>query len=400
MMEQRREIEDDASRLYREQFVSLLEQQEPSLSPSLLQAFTEVPRHAFITQYYRRHNQQLEWQLERVPSSSDHREAWQAWYEAIYADEVLVTQISDQGWPTSSSTQPSVMAMMLEALDLRPGHRVLEIGSGTGYNAAIMAHLVGDPSLITSVELDPNTAVQAKHILDQIVGSGITVHIGNGLEGYAAHAPYHRIIATASHLPVVPSWVQQLAPGGILLMDLRGNIAGAMLRLEKSLDGQHVHGRFLAGWQAAFMPLRSSWWRTSTRLPGNYQERPLIEQALVYACEFSPECCFRHDFALWLQWAFPTGSRHWRRYLKTETQELLFLDHHSETVLRMIQSEEAERWRVEVYGQRFLWTHLREAYQQWQEAGCPGVNDYTFDMDERGRQIISVSSRTFLLISE
>ena len=85
-------------------------------------------------------------------------EGGDGWAEAlgvVYSDEALITRRDDEGMPTSSASQPSVVAMMLEALDLEPGMRVLEIGAGTGYNAALMAEMVGDAGLVTTIDIDP-----------------------------------------------------------------------------------------------------------------------------------------------------------------------------------------------------------------------------------------------------
>ena len=101
--------------------------------------------------------------------------------------------------PTSSSSSPDAMAFMLEDAQLHPGLRILEIGTGTGYNAALLAHILGNPRLVFTVEIDPTLAKRAQHRLDQVAGEGITMHAGNGLHGFAAGAPYTRIIATGSY---------------------------------------------------------------------------------------------------------------------------------------------------------------------------------------------------------
>ncbi|MBA3748099.1 MAG: methyltransferase, FxLD system, partial [Solirubrobacterales bacterium] len=83
----------------------------------------------------------------------------------VYENQAIVTAKDERGIPASSSTQPSMMASMLEQLDLRPGQRVLEVGAGTGYNAALLARLVGARGRVVSVELDPATARRARRAL-------------------------------------------------------------------------------------------------------------------------------------------------------------------------------------------------------------------------------------------
>ncbi|MBV9366150.1 MAG: hypothetical protein JOY89_18080, partial [Solirubrobacterales bacterium] len=85
--------------------------------------------------------------------------------EAVYRDEPHVIKKDLEGRPLSSSSQPGIMAQMLDRLDLRPGHRVLEIGAGSGYNAALMSRLVGPSGRITSVDIDPQIAGDARRAL-------------------------------------------------------------------------------------------------------------------------------------------------------------------------------------------------------------------------------------------
>ncbi len=72
----------------------------------------------------------------------------------MYQNQALTTQVDARGLPTSSSSQPAVMALMLSYLDVKPGMRILEIGTGTGYNAALLVRLTGDPRLVTTLEID------------------------------------------------------------------------------------------------------------------------------------------------------------------------------------------------------------------------------------------------------
>ena len=85
--------------------------------------------------------------------------------KVVYSDEALITRRDEKGDPTSSASQPAVVAMMLEALDLKPGLRVLEIGAGTGYNAALMAEVVGDQRLVTTIDIDADVVAQTGRLL-------------------------------------------------------------------------------------------------------------------------------------------------------------------------------------------------------------------------------------------
>src|SRR5579885_1550205 len=122
------------------------------------------------------HNAALEEALRRVPRELFLPDiAIREGLEHIYADEAIVTKRSSQGAPLSSSSAPSMMAIMLEQLDLRPGLRVLELGAGTGYNAALLAELIGDPGAVITVDIEPDIVEQARQNLASAGYEGVTV---------------------------------------------------------------------------------------------------------------------------------------------------------------------------------------------------------------------------------
>jgi protein-L-isoaspartate O-methyltransferase len=150
----------------------------------------------------------------------------QRWWRVVYSDTAIMTQFDNGAtvWPdttgehpTSSASQPSLMLDMLAALDVRGGHRVLEIGTGTGYHAALLAARLGDDA-VSTIEIDPTVAQQARASLTA-AGYAPTVITGDGAAGYPAGAPYDRIIATASVRPgeLPYPWVTQTRPGGIIV---------------------------------------------------------------------------------------------------------------------------------------------------------------------------------------
>jgi protein-L-isoaspartate O-methyltransferase len=165
---------------------------------------------------------------------------------------------------------PTVMAGMLEALDLQPGHRVLEIGTGTGYHAALLCHRVGAQN-VASVELDPALADAARQALGA-VGLHPAVHAGDDAAGLAEAAPFDRIIATASTDHIPPAWISQLAPDGVIVVNLRGSLDGSLLRLSTT-DSDVVEGSFL-NLPGAFMPMR-------TRLDSPHRDGESWDQVLL-----------------------------------------------------------------------------------------------------------------------
>ncbi|MEV5575010.1 methyltransferase domain-containing protein [Spirillospora sp. NPDC052269] len=196
------------------------------------------------------------------------RDAPEQWHEQVRWDEPVVIQIRpDPTLPpelcdpstgegmesTSSSSQPSLMVEMIEMLELEPGMRVLEIGTGTGYNAALLAYLLGGDNVV-SVEIDEDVAAHARAALDR-AGYPVRVITGSGKDGYAPAAPYDRIMVTAAAHTVPYAWVEQTRPGGRLLVPWAETVHpdGRLALFTVKADGT-AEGRFIA--QAFFMPLR------------------------------------------------------------------------------------------------------------------------------------------------
>jgi protein-L-isoaspartate(D-aspartate) O-methyltransferase len=139
--------------------------------------------------------------------------------QRLYGDFAVVTRQAD-GLPTSSTSQPSLVATMLELLELEPGLRVLEVGAGTGYNAALLSEVVGDQALVCTVDIDADVVAQTRRLLAEAGYGAIEVLTGDGACGHAAAAPYDRIVATVGCTDLSPHWLDQLAPGGFLLIPL------------------------------------------------------------------------------------------------------------------------------------------------------------------------------------
>jgi protein-L-isoaspartate(D-aspartate) O-methyltransferase len=141
--------------------------------------------------------------------------------EQAYTDDSVTTKPGvDGGRPLSCASKPTVVAMMLEQLEVRPGERILEIGAGTGYNAALLAELAGPNGEVTTVDIDPDVAAQARRALDATGYGRIQVITRDGALGVAENAPYDRIIVTVGPSDLPPSWQEQLAPGGRLVAPL------------------------------------------------------------------------------------------------------------------------------------------------------------------------------------
>jgi protein-L-isoaspartate(D-aspartate) O-methyltransferase len=164
---------------------------------SVEQAFRRVPRHVFL------------------PGTA---------LAEAYSNEAIVTKWAADGRPLSSSSQPAIMALMLEQLAVAPGHRVLEIGAGTGYNAALLAQLTGAAGLVVTVDVDAELAGLASARLAEVGAGNVRVVCADGAGGDPAGGVFDRIIVTAGAWDLAPAWHQQLAAGGrlVLPLSLRG----------------------------------------------------------------------------------------------------------------------------------------------------------------------------------
>jgi protein-L-isoaspartate(D-aspartate) O-methyltransferase len=195
--------------------------------PAVEAAFRSVPRHNFLPD---------------VP------------LEDVYSDRAIATKFQD-GRSISASSMPTVMAIMLEQLGLAPGHRVLEIGAGTGYNAALMAQIVGETGDVITIDLDADIVEAARRHLVAAGFPQVQVLCQDGWLGYAPAAPYDRIILTVASWDIAPAWRKQLRPGGRLVLPL-----ALFDDLQKLVAFELVEGQLtsLSVQSGAFMTLRGA----------------------------------------------------------------------------------------------------------------------------------------------
>ncbi len=175
--------------------------------------------------------------------------------ERVYSGAVVPTKWNAAGTPISSSSEVAVMAVMADQLALAEGQRVLEIGSGTGYNAAVLASIVGEQGRVTTVDIDPDLAGSAREHLVRTGFDRVDVRAADGWLGWPDGAPYDRIELTASTTDISPRWVEQLADAGRLVVPLR------TLAESQMLVGFRKSGRTLRSTSlrpGAFMPLRGT----------------------------------------------------------------------------------------------------------------------------------------------
>ncbi|MFC4584509.1 methyltransferase domain-containing protein [Sphaerisporangium corydalis] len=195
--------------------------------------------------------------------------------DAVYSDAAIVTQLDDgateiaegKGDYTSSSSAPAVVAAALGLLDPYDGDEVLEIGTGTGWTAGLLAHRLGDES-VTSVEIDQAVFTAASENLKR-AGYAPRLILGNGSEGWAEVAPYDRVHVTCGVCEVPYAWVEQTRPGGVIVLPWTPRWEGGYLTLLTVVGDGTAVGRFHGG--VGFMLLRSQRWELP-QLEGNYRK--------------------------------------------------------------------------------------------------------------------------------
>ncbi|MEV3993005.1 methyltransferase domain-containing protein [Streptomyces sp. NPDC049837] len=211
--------------------------------PAWRAAFEEVPRHLFVPYFYIG----VMGGYERLWCEDPDPDRRRRWLEGAYLDRPLATRVRD-GELVSSASQPSLMAGMLHALEVRDGDSVLEIGAGTGYNAALLSHRLGDER-VTTVDLDEDITEAARAHL-AAAGYHPAVVTGDGARGCPQRAPFDAVIATCAVSSVPPAWLAQCRPGARVLAPLSTGLIRLRVR-----DAEHAEGRFLHT-SAYFVPLR------------------------------------------------------------------------------------------------------------------------------------------------
>ncbi|MET8626110.1 ATP-grasp peptide maturase system methyltransferase [Kitasatospora sp. NPDC004669] len=304
------------------------------------------------------------------------------WLERVYANETLITQLDGRtrpedvtgsstatGTPSSSSTLPSLVLRMWHQLGTEAGHRVLEIGTGTGYSTALGAHRLGDSNL-TSIEYDPQVGEAAAAAI-KAAGYSPRLIIGDGLLGDPDGGQYDRLIATCSVRYVPLPWLHQVRPGGRILVTLSGWSYGFGLALLVVTGPGEATGRFLPGYTSFMIarphdrPPRQS----LSLLPGD--ERPT---------RIDPEIIGTWTGNWVAQLAAPSAER-----MGAGGQQILW-DVATGSQARTLPNP-AGGWTVLQRGPLRLWDQVESAVEAWQEAGQPHQEGFGITVSGSGQRV-------------
>ena len=355
------------------------------LDPPWREAFLAVPRHAFIPD--------LIWRQQRRELVPFHRaDDPLRWLELTYAPtQVLITQVDD-GNPvgpgligdriSSSASQPNVVALMLAALAAEPGMTVCEIGTGTGYNAALLAHRLGAHN-VTTIEVDAALAARASVALADTGYGGVTVVTGDGAHGYPPRAPYDRILSTAAVGQVPWAWVEQTRPGGRVVTPWgTAYLNGALLSLTVGEDNTAT-GRLVDN--VAFM------WLRDQRLPLTWVRDCVYDEdkALVSYTDIQPsKVTDDYHAALAIGLQVPECEyRFCRAQDDSGEYTVWFLDPSSRSWASIDYAPCADTYEVNQLGPRHLWDEVEAAYAWWVQANSPTSDQWRFTLTPTGQHV-------------
>ncbi|MFH8569574.1 methyltransferase domain-containing protein [Streptomyces sp. NPDC017993] len=337
------------------------------LAPEWRSVWERTPRHQFIPDRIWRQGPR---RCEPITTDADRR-------ALISSDEPVVTQVDDgqedgPGIASSSNSMPSMVAQMLRLLAVRDESRVLEIGTATGYVAALLSARLGDRQ-VTSVEIDASLSAQASRNL-KAAGYAPTLVVADGEHGYPAGAPFDRLISTCAlrHVPI--ELVRQVKPGGILVAPIAREFwSGALVQLTVGESGDLARGPFMGG--ASYMPMRSH--RAADAAPVDASSSRSRWSAL------DPRDLLNLPFALYAGARLPGVS-----LVEGEHEGALRVwlqDRHGSAAIADVDS-------ATVFGERDLWAEVQRVYEEFQDLGQLSVGDFSLEVTPAGDQIVLRSS--------
>lgn len=341
---------------------------EPLAEPAWDRAFRQVPRHVFVPGFYAD-------QEEGEPVWIDTED--ERWLPGVYSDDALTTQLRQHPqapglwWPTSSSSRPSLMLAMLHSLTVGEGDRVLELGTGSGYNAALLCARLSEDQVVT-VDIDPELTRTAGERLTR-AGFRPEIATADGTGGVPGRQLFERVIATHSVERVPHAWVARTRPGGIILADIRSVGApriGHLARLVVGEDGI-AEGGFDVGEPGYFMPTRLEVETPQRRFPAPMDLRDAVERRSAIGPKDVAD-----DGAMMGLWAavpeIGVSRMGERLLLFTPDGSWARADGDGE---------------IDAAGPRDLWAAAEHAHEQWVAAGRPGIADYRVRVGPWGQDI-------------
>ncbi|MGK5546007.1 methyltransferase domain-containing protein [Streptomyces sp. URMC 127] len=352
-----------------------------ALEPAWVPAFDAVRRSDFLPDVMWPHD--MATGRSRTVDKARDPDAWQTYADS---DCPIVTQWDDgaHNGPepgrsfSSSSSMPSLVFSMLADLDVREGQRVLEIGTGTGWNAGLLAHRVGVTGSVVTLDVDGVVATDARAAL-QRAGLPVRVLHRDGYLGFPERAPYDRIIVTCGVRDIPYAWVEQTAPGGIVLVPW-GTYYGpaeATARLVVAEDGRSASGPFTR--PVGFMRMRAQ--RLVRRQHAAYVPPGAMDRADVSATSLPAA-----DLDGFVTGLLVRDVTHVADREREDGRRAVWLYGLSDTSWAAAVFHNGRK-QAKVYqsGPRRLWDELEAAHQWWESRGNPGYDRFGLTVDRNGR---------------
>lgn len=299
--------------------------------------------------------------------------------EAIYSNQSLVGAV-DGITPIGSLSAPPLVADMLEYLAADEGMNVLEIGTCSGYNAALLAEIVSRDGTVHSMENRTDAADSAAFTLRQLGYVQAHVHSRDGFFGDSQNAPYDRMIATVGCSDLSPHWIEQLQPDGRMIIPLQyGQVDYLVLASRDNHRAGAATGKIVG--KCSFMPIQGmlSWanpwgsWISPATATTTFQERLLPEElpqddTRKHPLENLVHSCFYYFLTLSSRDLWYCNQGYGLTDPMTKARAIVTND--SLRAVGPPGAEEAGRRLIE---------RLVEIYTQWKDVGCPGLGDYQIE---------------------
>ena len=339
-------------------------------------AFSRVERHKLLEWLYLEDDKgEFEYAGQRVTKRDfDAQNPDPDLLKIIYSDHAVLTRVN----PPSSTSQPFLVANMLELLELQKGRNVLEIGAGTGYNTALMQEIVGRTGHITAIDIQDDVVEQTRRLLKASGYGGIKVIAGDGAEGFLENAPYDRIVATVGCPDISFCWAEQLAKDGFMLIPLQHGAEGTdpLVRIWK--EGERFLGRFVGS--SGFMSIQGEL---------AIEQRHSFDD-VVRLRSREPRAVFPH-FGIFKEMVECVKGKQWDQF----TSVLLFMVivgnkkpcnwappifWHEEKGVAVVREDE-----IALHGDESLLDDLKSLSDQWEGSRRPGFSDWQLEFFPRDR---------------
>lgn len=366
-------VEQDAA-IHQARFVAMLNAEfekfglPHGLPPALQKAVQATPRHRFVHRFRIGDGPLLDFDADPGQHLA-----------TVYSDQIMRHVDADGAPLPSSNSQPSYVLWLLHLLDLRSGQRVLEIGSGSGWLAAVMAQVAGPTGHVTGIEIIPELAAQSRTDLNALGQENVTILTQDGTAGHAAGAPFDRVMITAATWDLPSALFDQVAEGGCVLVpiELRGT-SSCQVTLLRRLGDHFVAERAIIGW---FVPLigagqrRTGVTRALDSLPfwAEIAAAPAVQLKLALgAAPGGGAGSIASEFKAFLGRTEPEFAV----FSNTDASPAAFgvIDDTAQSVALLCAGE------LVGYGGSTALRRLARAFARWTEFGLPGMGAYNLEV--------------------